>query len=241
VQLLKLLLVEDDPDLADLLGYAFRREGYNVLRAANGLEALNRWEAARPDIILLDVNLPELSGYEVCRRIRQTSDTPIVMVTGRLLEEDALEGLLGGADDYVTKPVSVAQLVARVNAVLRRCQQSEARLRRTEVSVGDIILDPKTHEVTVDNRLVWLTPVEFQILFLLVMNEGRVIPYARLVEHVWGFHRLTGSKPLKTHIATLRDKLNLPWKPGAQTGIRAVPGIGYSLTTRRSMAGESAL
>jgi DNA-binding response OmpR family regulator len=237
---LKLLLVEDDPDLSDLLSYAFRREGYTVLRAATGVEALSHWGTAKPDIVLLDVNLPELSGYEVCRRIRQTSGTPIVMMTGRLQEEDALEGLLGGADDYVTKPVSVAQLVARVKAVLRRCQPSYGPRRLTEVSVGDIVLDPETHEVTVNERPVRLTPVEFQILFLLVLNEGRVLPYDRLVEHVWGGPRLTGSKPLKTHIASLRSKLNLPRQPGTQPGIRAVPGLGYRLVTRRTTPGASA-
>ena len=223
---MKVLIVEDDVDLLDLTTYALRREGYSVVSAIDGQQALQRWEAENPDIVLLDGNLPKLNGFEVCRRIRQEAQTPIIMLTARDEEEDVLRGLQLGPADYVTKPFSAKQLSARMKAVLRRCQPDPYKQVVSEVRVGDLALDLQSHEATKGGCPVQLTPLEFRILYMLAMNEGRVIPYSRLVEYAWGYDG-GDSSLLKTHICHIRQKLGLePGKPGS---IRAVPGVGYSL------------
>jgi len=224
---LKVLIVEDDADLLDVTTYGLRREGYNVISAADGQRAIERWEAENPDIILLDGTLPKLDGFEVCRRIRREAQTPIIMLTARNQEEDVVRGFNLGADDYVTKPFSVKQLGVRMKAVLRRSQADPYRQAVSEVRAGDLVLDLQSHEVTKAGRPVQLTVLEFRILFILAMNEGRVIPYDRLVEYAWGYDG-GDSSLLKTHICHIRSKLGLEvGKPGA---IRAVSGVGYSLT-----------
>jgi DNA-binding response OmpR family regulator len=232
---MKVLLVEDDTDLLDLITYALRREGYTVVAAIDGQQALERWEADSPDIVLLDGNLPKLNGFEVCRRIRQDSQTPIIMLTARGAEEDVVKGLQLGADDYVTKPFSAKQLAARMKAVLRRCQPDPLKQTASEVRVGDLVLDLQSHEAHKGGQLVQLTPLEFRILYMLAMNEGRVIPYSRLVEYAWGYDG-GDSSLLKTHVCHIRQKLGLP--PTKQGGIRAVPGVGYSLARPSSTPGE---
>jgi DNA-binding response OmpR family regulator len=223
---MKVLLVEDDADLLDLLTYALGREGYSVLTAMDGQQALRRWEDDSPDVVLLDANLPKVDGYEVCRRIRHEGATPIIMLTGRDEEEDVLHGFRVGADDYVYKPFSAKQLAARIKAVLRRAQADPYRQPVREVKVGDVRLDLQSYNVTSGDRQIQLTPLEFRILYLLGVNEGRVIPYSRLVEYAWGYEG-GDSSLLKTHICHIRQKLNL--SAGKNGGIRAVPGVGYSL------------
>jgi DNA-binding response OmpR family regulator len=223
---MKVLLVEDDADLLDLLTYALRREGYTVLTAMDGQQALKRWEDDTPDVVLLDANLPKLDGYEVCRRIRHDGTTPIIMLTARDEEEDILRGFRLGADDYVNKPFSARQLAARLKAVLRRSQADPYRQPVREVKVGDVLLDLQSYSVKAGDRQIQLTPLEFRILYLLGVNEGRVIPYSRLVEYAWGYEG-GDSSLLKTHICHIRQKLSL--SAGKNGGIRAVPGVGYSL------------
>jgi DNA-binding response OmpR family regulator len=223
---MKVLLVEDDADLLDLLTYALGREGYTVLTAMDGQQALKRWEDNAPDIVLLDANIPKIDGYEVCRRIRHDGATPIIMLTARDEEEDVLHGFRAGADDYVNKPFSAKQLAARIKAVLRRAQADPYRQPVREVKVGDVRLDLQSYSVTAGDRQIQLTPLEFRILYLLGVNEGRVIPYSRLVEYAWGYEG-GDSSLLKTHICHIRQKLNL--SAGKNGGIRAVPGVGYGL------------
>ena len=223
---MKVLLVEDDLDLLDLTTYALRREGYSVLAAVDGQQALQRWEEETPDIILLDVHLPKLNGFEVCRRIRAESETPIIMLTARSEEEDIVRGLQVGADDYVTKPFSAKQLSARMKAVLRRCRSDPYREPVSELRVGDLVLDLQSHEAIKGGRSIQLTPLEFRILYMLAMNAGRVIPYSRLVEYAWGYDG-GRSNLLKTHICHIRKKLGL--SASQRDGIRAVPDVGYSL------------
>jgi DNA-binding response OmpR family regulator len=222
----KILLVEDDADLLDLLTYALGREGYTVLTAMDGQQALRRWEDDSPDVVLLDANIPKIDGYEVCRRIRHDGATPIIMLTARDEEADVLHGFQVGADDYVNKPFSAKQLAARIRAVLRRAQADPYRQPVREVAVGDIRLDLQSYSVTSGDRQIQLTPLEFRILYLLGVNEGRVIPYSRLVEYAWGYEG-GDSSLLKTHICHIRQKLSL--SAGKNGGIRAVPGVGYSL------------
>jgi DNA-binding response OmpR family regulator len=223
---MKALLVEDDADLLDLLTYALRREGYTVFTAMDGQQALKRWEDESPDVVLLDANIPKLDGYEVCRRIRHEGTTPIIMLTARDEEEDIIRGFRLGADDYVNKPFSARQLAARMKAVLRRSQSDPYRQPVREVRVGDVLLDLQSYSVKAGDRQIQLTPLEFRILYLLGVNEGRVIPYSRLVEYAWGYEG-GDSSLLKTHICHIRQKLSL--SAGKNGGIRAVPGVGYSL------------
>jgi len=224
--LMKVLVVEDDVDLLDLTTYALRREGYNVLPAIDGTQALHRWEADRPDIILLDGNLPKLNGFEVCRRIRQECETPIIMLTARDEEGDVLRGLQLGADDYVTKPFSMKQLSARMKTVLRRCSTDRFSQAVSELRVGDLVLDVESHETLKAGEPVEITPLEFRILFILAMNANRVVPYSRLVEYAWGYDS-GDANLLKTHVCHIREKLDMP--VDGKTGIRSVPGVGYRL------------
>ena len=223
---MKVLLVEDDADLLDLMTYALGREGYTVLTAMDGQHGLKRWEEESPDVVLLDANLPKIDGFEVCRRIRHEGATPIIMLTARDEESDVLQAFRLGADDYVNKPFSAKQLAARMRAVLRRSQADPYRQPVLEVKFGQVRLDLQSYTVNDGDRQIQLTPLEFRILYLLGINEGRVIPYSRLVEYAWGYEG-GDSSLLKTHICHIRQKLNL--SAGKNGGIRAVPGVGYSL------------
>ncbi len=223
---MKVLIADDDADLLDLMTYALRRDGYTVLAAINGQQALHRFESENPDILLLDVSMPKLNGFEVCRRIRRDSETPIIMLTARDEEDDIIRGLHLGADDYVVKPFSAKQLTARMKAVLRRTRSGECWEPGSQLQVGDLVLDLQSYEATKAGKVVQLTPLEFRILYILAMNAGRVIPYSRLVEYAWGYE--TGDASLlKTHIGHIRAKLSLPG--GYEGGIKAVAGVGYSL------------
>jgi len=227
---MKALLVDDDRDLLDVMTYAFRREGYEVTGATDGLQALDRLRADEPDIVVLDVRLPRLNGFEVCRRIRHASEVPIIMVTSRSEEHDVLRGLQLGADDYVTKPFSLKQLAARMETVLRRCKTDPYRRAMSTVRAGDLELSLQSYEVTRGTMSVQLTPLEFRILYLLAMNEGQIIPYARLVDYAWGYEG-GDANLLKTHICHVRQKLGLPLEgPGS---IRALATVGYSLVKQK--------
>jgi DNA-binding response OmpR family regulator len=222
----KILVVDDDLDLIDLTGYALRRDGFTVVQAVDGEQALQRWERERPDLVLLDANMPKMNGFEVCRQIRTTSTTPVIMLTARDDEEDVLQGLELGADAYVTKPFSARQLIARIRAVIRRCQGDPYRQPVSELTAGDVVLDLQSHEARKNGKVVQLTPLEFRLLYMLAMNEGRVIPYDRMVGYAWGSDG-GDSSLLKTHMAHIRSKLGITVSgPGS---IRAIPGVGYSL------------
>ena len=224
---MKVLIVDDDVDHVDLMTYALRREGYTVSTAIDGLQALERWQADKPDIVLLDGSLPKLDGFEVCRRIRHESKTPVIMVSARDEDKDVITGLQYGADDYVCKPFSAKQLAARMQAVLRRCQPDPYRRAASELCAGNITLDLQSHAVTVDGEPVELTPLEFKLIYVLAMNEGRVVPYSRLIEYAWGFFNEQSSALLKTHICHIRQKLGM--ETGKRSRLKAVFGVGYSL------------
>ncbi len=225
---MRVLVADDDKDLLDLLGYALRREGFAMVPAIDGQQALERCEAEKPDIVVLDGNLPKLDGFEVCRRIRLETQTPIIMLTARDEEDDVLRGLQMGADDYVTKPFSVKLLTGRMRAALRRSSSSRFEQPASEVRAGELCLDLQSHEVTQRGSPVQLTRLEFRILFMLALNEGHVIPYSRLVEYAWGYYDEGTSDLLKTHICHIRKKLGLT--PSQKGGITSVLGVGYCLT-----------
>jgi len=226
---MKVLIVDDDFDLLDVMTYALRREGFDVVGACDGVQALDRLRSDMPDIVILDVGLPRLDGFEVLRRIRLDSDVPVILATGRTEESDVLRGLRLGADDYVIKPFSLKQLAARIETIMRRCRNDRLRRAVSEVRAGDLVLRLQSYEVIRDGIPVQLTPLEFRILYMLAMNEGQIIPYVRLVDYAWGYEGGDASL-LKTHICHIRAKLRLPIDgPGA---IRSLATVGYSLVTR---------
>jgi DNA-binding response OmpR family regulator len=211
--------------------YALRREGYDVISAADGLQAIDRVRTELPDIIVLETQLPKLNGFEVCRRIRHAYEVPIIMLSARADEHDILRGLQLGADDFVAKPFSLKQLAARMETILRRCRQDSYRRTASEVRAGDLVLRLQSYEVLRGGEAVQLTPLEFRILYLLAMNEGQVIPYGRLVDYAWGYEGGDASL-LKTHICHIRSKLGLPSE--GEGSIRALATVGYSLVKRRA-------
>ncbi len=224
---MKVLLVDDDADLLDVTAYALHREGFTVLLAGDGPQALRRWQADGPDVVVLDVRLPRMGGFEVCRQIRQSSSTPVILLTALIEEDHILQGFRLGADDYVTKPFSTRQLVMRIQAVWRRGSTTGHQEPLRRVSVGDMVVDAESHEVFRGDVPVSLTATEFRILHLLASNLGRVVSSSRLVDYAWG-HDGGHQSLLKTHVSHIRTKLGLPARgPG---GIEVLPMVGYRLT-----------
>jgi DNA-binding response OmpR family regulator len=231
----KVLLVEDDVNLLDVTAYALRREGFNVIAATDGQLALRRLEQDRPNVVVLDLGLPKMGGLEVCRRIRQTSSTPVIMLTGMSDEEHVLNGFRAGADDYVTKPFSPAQLAMRIRAVWRRGSRATQLEPVGEVRIADLLLHVDSHEAARPGVSARLTPTEFRLLYLLASNPGRVVGSTRLVEYAWGYEANDASL-LKTHICHIRRKLKL--ERGGPIEIKAVPAVGYRLMAATTTAGS---
>ena len=223
---MKILLVDDEQDVLEMVSRTFLRAGYEVVTALNGENALRLVASAQPDLIVLEVALPDIDGFEVCRRVRLDSQLPIVMLTARDAEEDVMRGFRLGVDDYVTKPFSARLLAARVAAVLRRTCQSSQKQREDHVQAGEFDLDVHSFEVRKDGQQIRLTPLEFRILHILAANKGRVVPYDRLIEYAWG-HEGGSPSHLKIRICSIRKKLGLPVSGDA--GIKAVVGTGYTL------------
>jgi DNA-binding response OmpR family regulator len=222
----KILIVGDEPEALEVVSRTFLRAGYEVVTAPSGEKALDLVLSIRPDLLVLDVELPGIDGFEVCRRIRLDSQLPIVMLTARDEEDDVMHGFRLGVDDYVTKPFSARLLAARVAAVLRRTCQNNQRQREDRVQAGELDLDIHSFEVRKDGQQIRLTPLEFRILHILAANKGRVVPYDRLIEYAWG-HEGGSPSHLKIRICSIRKKLGLPVSGDA--GIKAVVGTGYTL------------
>jgi phosphate regulon transcriptional regulator PhoB len=222
----RVLIVEDEPDIRDLLAFHLEREGYDVTRARTGADALRQVRARPPDLILLDLMLPELGGLDVCRRLRQdprTASVPIVMLTARGEEVDRILGLELGADDYIVKPFSPKEVVARVRAVLRR---AGARDGAAPVVSGRLVIDPDRHTVQVDAAAIELTPKEFDLLRALAEARGRVLSREFLLDRVWGYASAgeIESRTVDVHVRRLRVKLG---DEGQR--ITTVKGVGYRL------------
>jgi two-component system response regulator RegX3 len=228
------LLVEDEEAFIEALSVGLRREGFQVEVARDGVEALDRFDEIGPDLVLLDVMLPTLSGLDVCREMRQRSDVPIIMVTAKTAEIDTVVGLEVGADDYVTKPYRLRELVARMRAVLRR--QPRAADTGPEphdvLRVDGIELDPDSHEVRVKGELVNLPLKEFELLALLMENAGRVLPRATLIDRVWGSDYVGDTKTLDVHVKRLRSKIEDD--PSRPQRIVTIRGLGYKFAAGRS-------
>jgi two-component system response regulator RegX3 len=233
VEPLTVLVVEDEESFVEALVVGLKREGFLVKVATDGVEALEVFDQVRPDLVLLDVWLPRMSGIDVCREIRTRSRVPIIMVTAKSSEIDTVVGLEVGADDYVTKPYRLRELVARMRAVLRRSPPpGEGRATVDTLEVGDLRLDPERHEVYLRGDEVMLPLKEFELLELLMDNAGRVLTRETLIDRVWGPHYVGDTKTLDVHVKRLRGKIeDDPSRPGRITTIR---GLGYKFEAART-------
>jgi len=220
----KILIVDDDRELRELVGFVVRRAGYEAVEAGDGPEAVRRHAVERPDLVILDVNLPGFDGFEVCRRIRAESDTPVMMLTVRGEEADQVRGLDLGADDYLAKPFSPTALLARVRAVLRR----RGTDRPAPLGSGAIVLDPDLQTVSVESAPpVRLTNLEFKFLQLMVSTPNRTVPPERLVRHVWGHRGNDDRQLLKQLVHRVRQKIETD--PADPRFLKTVSGVGYRL------------
>ncbi|MSO87043.1 MAG: response regulator transcription factor [Acidimicrobiia bacterium] len=222
-----MLVVEDEESYVDALTVGLKREGFQVQVARDGLEAITVFDVVKPDLVLLDVMLPKLSGLDVCRELRRRSLVPIIMVTAKSTEIDTVVGLEVGADDYIAKPYRLRELVARVRAVLRRHDgdAAEVLLRGDVLQVGDVTLDSDRHEVVIRSTVVSLPLKEFELLELLLANAGRVLTREVLIDRIWGFDYVGDTKTLDVHIKRLRAKVETSSAP--PTRIVTIRGLGY--------------
>jgi DNA-binding response OmpR family regulator len=224
-----ILVVDDEPSVVNLIAYNLRKAHYQVLTASNGRDALNQARQTRPDLIILDLMIPEMDGMEVCRELRKTSDVPIIMVTARGEETDRVIGLELGADDYICKPFSVRELLARVKAVLRRTQLGHTEDSDTTIlhGIANLQLDVDCRIASIDGVKLDLTRLEFDLLHHLLINAGRVLTRENLLEQAWGYDFVGNTRAVDSAIKRLRAKLRavsseVEW-------IEAVRGIGYRI------------
>ncbi len=232
------LVVEDEEAFIDALEVGLSREGFDVQVARDGAEALDVFDRVAPDLVLLDVMLPNISGVDVCRELRRRTDVPIIMVTAKSAEIDTVVALEVGADDYVTKPYRLRELVARMRAVLRRRSVAVDRaagdlhgIARDVLELDGVELDADSHEVRVDGTLVALPLKEFELLALLMENAGRVLPRATLIDRVWGSDYVGDTKTLDVHVKRLRSKVEVD--PSNPTRIVTIRGLGYKFSLPR--------
>ena len=223
----RILVVEDEQSFSDALSFMLRKEGFDVAVADDGQVAVETFERDGADLVLLDIMLPGMSGTEVCRRIRMTSQVPIIMVTAKDSEIDKVVGLELGADDYVTKPFSPRELVARSRAVMRRRTAEPGTKSDATLTAGNIEMDVERHVVTVDGETVKLPLKEFELLEVLMRNAGRVLTRGQLIDRVWGSDYVGDTKTLDVHVKRLRSKIEP--EPAEPTVLVTVRGLGYKL------------
>jgi two-component system, OmpR family, response regulator len=225
----RILVVDDEPYITDLLGAALRFEGFSVDVAVTGSEALEMARPSQHDLVLLDVMLPDLNGNEVCKKLRAVGvETPIVFLTAREATEDKVSGLTAGADDYVTKPFSLDELVARIRAILRRTGRTDSD-SKNRLSFEDLVIDEEAHEVWRQGQLVDLTATEFNLLRYLLLNARRVVSKSEILDNVWDYDFDGDPSIVETYISYLRKKIDRFSPPLIQT----VRGVGYSLRLAR--------
>ncbi|MGW8318820.1 MAG: response regulator transcription factor [Candidatus Promineifilaceae bacterium] len=222
-----ILVVDDEANIRELARIYLEQEGYQVTMAATGTQALDLIGRQPPSLVVLDLMLPEIDGWEVCRRVRATSRLPIIMLTARDDDIDKIVGLELGADDYVTKPFNPRELVARVRAVLRRSQAAPAWPAEAIRQIGNLSIDPAAREVTVDGSPVALRAKEFELLLALVSHANKVLTRQQLLDQVWGYDYFGETRTVDVHISHLRDKLG-----HSDLQIETVWGVGYKLVNR---------
>ena len=227
------LVVEDEESFIEALKVGLKREGFRVEVARDGQQALDMFDVVKPDVVLLDVMLPKLSGIDVCRQLRKKTMTPIIMVTAKGAEIDTVVGLEVGADDYVTKPYRLRELTARMRAVMRRVPTSQGgELSGSSIEVGDVAIDPDEHDVIIRGESHKLPLKEFELLHLLLANAGRVLPRETLIDRVWGIDYVGDTKTLDVHIKRLRSKIEDD--PALPTRIITIRGLGYKYEKPRN-------
>ena len=224
----KLLLVEDERAIAEGLAVSLEAEGFQVAWVKDGGEAVGAWERVRPDLVLLDLMLPGMSGTEICRQLRARSDVPIIMLTARDGEVDRVVGLELGADDYITKPFSNREVVARIRAVLRRAAPSNQERLDAPAEAAGVRVDRARHEAQVNGRMLELPPKEFDLLAVLVENAGRVLTRDQLIDDVWGSDYVGDTKTLDVHIRRLRTRIEDD--PRTPQRIQTIRGLGYKFS-----------
>jgi two-component system response regulator RegX3 len=220
----RLLVIEDEPSISEPLAYMLRKEGFEVAVSETGPDGLEEFQRTGADLVLLDLMLPGLAGTEVCRTLRQSSTVPIIMLTARDSEVDKVVGLELGADDYVTKPFSHRELVARIRAVLRRRSEPDEPAS-SAMELGPVRMDVDRHRVTVHGEPIQLPLKEFELLEVLLRNAGRVLTRQQLIDRVWGADYVGDTKTLDVHVKRLRSKLEA--EPGAPKHLLTVRGLGY--------------
>ena len=227
------LVVEDEESFVEALKVGLKREGFRVEIARDGQQALDMFDIVKPDVVLLDVMLPRMSGIDVCRQLRKKTTTPIIMVTAKGAEIDTVVGLEVGADDYVTKPYRLRELTARMRAVMRRVPTAQGgELSGSSIEVGDVAIDPEEHDVIIRGESHKLPLKEFELLHLLLANAGRVLPRETLIDRVWGIDYVGDTKTLDVHIKRLRSKIEDD--PAMPTRIITIRGLGYKYEKPRN-------
>ena len=220
---MKILIVDDEPNILETVELRLRKDGYSTFTAASAEEGMRLFRLVRPDLVLLDVMLPKQSGYDMCRTIRRDSHVPVIFLTARGGEDDRVAGLEIGGDDYMVKPFSLSELSARVRSVLRR---SGSSIRTLEiVETGNLIINPKTHEATMDSKPVALSPKEFARLYFLAQNPGQVFSRETLLDRVWGADAYVSSRTVDVHIRWLRERIEQ--NPAHPERIITIRGVGY--------------
>ena len=225
----KILIADDDRNICELLKIYLEKEGCNVVLAGDGEEALSKFETEEPDIILLDVMMPRLDGWQVCRELRKKSDCPIIMITAKGETFDKVLGLELGADDYVVKPFEPKEIVARVKAVLRRTGKANAENDKKEVNFDKLTVNMTKYELKVDGKVIDTPPKELELLFHLASNPNRVYTRDQLLDEVWGFEYYGDSRTVDVHIKRLREKLE---GVSEKWSLKTVWGVGYKFETK---------
>ncbi|HAJ36849.1 MAG TPA: DNA-binding response regulator [Chloroflexi bacterium] len=221
----RILVVDDDPVLSELVSYILRAEGYEAIVANDGEEGLRKFQATQPDLVVLDVTMPEMDGFEVCKRIRAVSSTPVIMLTAQGSEDAIVRGLDIGADDYVTKPFQLKPFMARVRANLRRASAPQPQYGKVTYQDDYLTIDLEAHKVLIKGEPVKLTPTEYKLLAVLVKNRGRILEFRQLLEQVWGFEYIDDIDYLRVYIWHLRRKIEPD--PKNPTYLHNELSIGY--------------
>lgn len=221
------LVVDDESNILRFIRANLRASGYEVASAVTGTEALNQFYAVNPNVVVLDIMLPEIDGLEVCRRIRNNSDIPIIMITAKDDIQDAVEGLNAGADDYITKPFAVEELLARINAVMRRAKNTVAQTPSDKIRVGNLLIDLSQRQAIINGQIAHLTPTEFKLLTYLATNADKVVPHEELLLAIWGDEYRECTHYLRVSIGRLRQKIEAD--PGNPEYIVTCSGVGYMI------------
>ena len=222
----KILIVEDEANIRELLRLYLEREGYTVLEAENGVEGIKKWKSDKPDMLLLDVMMPVMDGWEVCREIRAESDVPIIMLTAKGETADRVSGLEMGADDYLVKPLEMPEVIARVRAVFRRIAPDDAP---EKLSFDNLVIDKQAYDLVIKGKRVDAPPKEIELLYFLASSPNRVFTRAQLLDEVWGFDYFGDTRTVDVHVKRLREKLegvSDKWE------LKTVWGVGYKFETK---------